>query len=296
MENLVLTKNHANRTALPLAQALAQAQSAGLSRLDARLLLLHLLGRAPHEHAWLIAHDDAPLAPALLARWNDLIAQRLAGVPVAYLTGGKAFYGLDLRIDAQVLDPREDTETLVDFALAVLPPEQPARVLDLGTGSGAVALAIAHQRPAARVTATDASPGALAVARANGQRLNLPVRWLQGAWDDWFALLTPGQRFDLIVSNPPYIAEGDPHLSALTHEPQTALVSGADGLRDIRRIVTGAIAHLAPGGWLLLEHGHDQAQAVRALLTQAGYTQTQSRRDLAGIERCSAGMAGASKP
>jgi release factor glutamine methyltransferase len=275
---------------MTLAQALAQAQSAGLSRLDARLLLLHLLGRAPHEHAWLIAHDDTPLAPALLARWNDLIAQRLAGAPVAYLTGGKAFYGLQLQIDAHVLDPREDTETLVDFALAVLPPGQSARVLDLGTGSGALALAIAHERPAFHVTATDASPGALAVARANGQRLNLPVRWLQGTWDDWFAPLMPGQQFELIVSNPPYIAQGDPHLRALVHEPETALVSGADGLHDIRRIVAGAGAHLAPGGWLLLEHGLGQAQAVRHLLTQAGYTQPQSRRDLAGIERCSGGQ------
>jgi release factor glutamine methyltransferase len=148
-------------------------------------------------------------------------------------------------------------------------------------------LAIAHERPAARVTATDASPDALAVARANGQQLGLPVRWLQGAWDDWFSPLPPGERFDLIVSNPPYIAEGDPHLAALTHEPRTALTSGPDGLADIRRIIAGAPTRLVPGGWLLLEHGHDQASAVRSLLAQAGYTQVQSRRDLAGIERCS---------
>ena len=272
-----------------LAQALAQAQTAGLPRLEARMLLLHLLGRAPHEHAWLLAHDGERLAAELLTRWNALIAQRLAGTPVAYLTGRKAFYGLELHVDANVLDPRDDTETLVDFALAVLPENQSARVLDLGTGSGAVALAIAHRRPAAHVTATDASAAALAVARANGQRLGLPVQWLQGAWDDWFAPLTQDQRFDLIVSNPPYVAEGDPHLLALTHEPQVALTSGADGLRDLRHIITAAPAHLAPGGWLLLEHGHDQAQAVRDLLTQAGFTQVQSRRDLAGIERCSGG-------
>ena len=272
-----------------LAQALAQAQNAGLPRLDARLLLLHLLERPPHDHAWLIAHDDTPLTPALWARWNELITQRLSGIPVAYLTGRKAFYGLDLQIDPRVLDPRDDTETLVDWALSVLPPDQPTRVLDLGTGSGAVALAIAHQRPAAHVTATDASPDALAVARVNGQRLNLPVRWLPGAWRDWFAPLAPGERFDLIVSNPPYVAEGDPHLSALAHEPRAALVSGHYGLDDIRRIITGAGAHLAPGGWLLLEHGHDQAQAVRDLLAQAGYAQVQSCRDLAGIERCSGG-------
>ena len=275
---------------LTLAQALTQAQTAGLPRLEARLLLLHLLGRSPNEHAWLLAHDGAPLDAALLARWNELTAQRLAGVPVAYLTGRKAFYGLELHVDANVLDPRDDTETLVDFALAVLPENQGARVLDLGTGSGAVALAIAHQRPAAHVTATDASAAALAVARANGQRLGLPVQWLQGAWDDWFAPLAEGQqRFDLIVSNPPYVAEGDPHLLALAHEPQVALTSGADGLGELRRITAAAPAHLAPGGWLLLEHGHDQAQAVRTLLTQAGFTQVQSRRDLAGIERCSGG-------
>ena len=274
---------------MTLAQALAQAQGAGLSRLDAQMLLLHLLGHTPHQRAWLIAHDDAPLDAALHARWCDLIAQRLAGVPVAYLTGRKAFYGLELQIDARVLDPRDDTETLVDWALAVLPESEIWRVLDLGAGSGAVALAIAHERPAAHITATDASPGALAVARANGQRLNLPVRWLPGAWNDWFAPLAPGERFDLIVSNPPYVAEDDPHLAALAHEPRTALTSGPDGLRDIRRIVAGASVHLAPGGWLLLEHGHDQASAVRVLLTQAGYAHVQSRRDLSGIERCSGG-------
>jgi len=275
---------------LTLAQALAQAQSAGLPRLDARMLLLHLLGRSPHDRAWLIAHDDAPLDAALLPRWNGLIGQRLTGVPVAYLIGRKAFYGLELHVDAHTLDPREDTETLVDWALALLPQDASMRVLDLGTGSGAVALAIAHERPAAHVTATDASPGALTAARANGQRLGLSVLWLQGAWHDWFAPLAAGEQFDLIVSNPPYIAADDPHLSALAHEPQTALISGADGLDDIRRIVAGATAHLAPGGWLLLEHGHDQAQAVRGLLAQAAYDQPQSRRDLAGIERCSGGQ------
>ncbi|MDR0275954.1 MAG: peptide chain release factor N(5)-glutamine methyltransferase [Burkholderiaceae bacterium] len=273
-----------------MAQALAQAQNAGLPRLEARMLLLHLLARAPHEHAWLIAHDGAPLDAALLARWNELIARRLAGVPVAYLTDRKAFYGLDLHIDARVLDPREDTETLVDWALALLPQERSARVLDLGTGSGAVALTIARQRPAAHVTATDASAAALTVARANGERLKLPVQWLQGAWDDWFAPLADGASFDLIVSNPPYVAEADPHLLALAHEPQSALVSGADGLRDLRRIIAAAPAHLAPGGWLLLEHGHGQAQAMHTLLARAGFAQAQSRRDLAGIERCSGGI------
>ncbi|MDR0457537.1 MAG: peptide chain release factor N(5)-glutamine methyltransferase [Burkholderiaceae bacterium] len=275
---------------MTLAQALVQAESAGLPRLDAQMLLLHLLGCAPHERAWLLTHDSEPLDAALLARWRDLLARRLAGAPVAYLTGRKAFYGLELHVDARVLDPRDDTETLVDWVLTALPKGQVARVLDLGAGSGAVALAIAPERSAARATATDASLGALAVARANGQRLNLPVRWLPGAWHDWFAPFASGQRFDLIVSNPPYVAEDDPHLAALTHEPPTALTSGPDGLRDIRRIVAGAPAHLASGGWLLLEHGYDQAPAVRALFTQAGYAHVQSRRDLAGIERCSGGQ------
>jgi len=208
---------------------------------------------------------------------------------VAYLTGRKAFYGLELQVDARVLDPRDDTETLVDWALAVLPQDAPARVLDLGTGSGAVALAIAHQRSAAHVTATDANTDALSVARANGQRLNLSVRWLPGAWNDWYAPLAPGEQFNLIVSNPPYIAENDPHLPALAHEPSTALISGPDGLSDLRHIVTGAGAYLMHGGWLLLEHGYDQAQAVCNLLVQAGYAQVESRCDLAGIKRCSGG-------
>ena len=257
------------------------------------MLLLHALGRPVSERAWLIAHDDAALPAPARVCFEAWCARRAAGEPLAYLTGRKAFYGLDLHIDARVLDPRDDTETLVDWALALLPQGAAADVLDLGTGSGAVALAIAHARPAARVTATDASAGALAVARANGQRLSLPVRWLQGAWGDWFAPLAAGESFALIASNPPYIAEGDPHLSALAREPRTALVGGREGLEQLRRIVAGAGAYLAPGGWLLLEHGYDQAQAVRGLLAQAGYAKVQSRRDLAGIERCSGGCHGA---
>jgi len=158
-------------------------------------------------------------------------------------------------------------------------------VLDLGTGSGAIALALAHRRPQARVSAVDASADALAVARANASRLGLTVNWRCGDW--WTPVA--GERFDLVVSNPPYIAEGDPHLPALAHEPRQALVSGADGLADLRRIVASAPAYLAPGGWLLLEHGWDQAAAVRGLLAAAGLAQTQSRRDLGGVERCSGG-------
>ena len=249
------------------------------------MLLLHVLGQPPQARAWLLAHDTDVLPADAAARLAVLIRRRLAGEPVAYLTGVKAFHGLQLHVDARVLDPRDGTETLVDWALALLPPARPARVLDLGTGSGAIALAVARQRPAAQVLAVDASPDALAVARGNAERLGLTVALRAG---DWFAPVA-GARVDLVLSNPPYIAEADPHLPALAHEPRQALVSGADGLHDIRRIVADAPAHLAPGGWLLLEHGWDQAGAVRELLAAAGLAQVQSRRDLGGVERCSGG-------
>ena len=268
-----------------LGAALRQLQTGGLPRLEAQMLLLHALGQPPQARAWLLAHDDDALPADAATRLHALATRRLAGEPMAYLTGEKHFHGLRLRVDARVLDPRDDTETLVDWALALLPADAPRRVLDLGTGSGAIALAIAHARPQARVTAVDASADALTVARANAGQLGLAVTLHHG---DWLAPVA-GERFDLIVSNPPYIAEGDAHLPALAHEPRSALVSGADGLDDLRRIVATAPAHLAPGGWLLLEHGWDQAAAVRALLTDAGFTQVQSRRDLAGIERCSGG-------
>ncbi|MEZ5607810.1 MAG: peptide chain release factor N(5)-glutamine methyltransferase [Burkholderiaceae bacterium] len=272
-----------------MAQTLARAQASGLPRIDIQMLLLHVLGRATHDRAWLIAHDDDALAPDAAARFDALCARRRDGEPVAYLTGTKAFHGLTLQVDARVLDPRDDTETLVDWALELLPADRPARVLDLGTGSGAIALALAAARPQAELWAVDASADALAVAQANGQRLGLAVTWRHGHW------LAPvaGQRFDLIVSNPPYIAEGDPHLPALAHEPRQALASGPDGLRDLRTICAAAPGHLRPGGWLLLEHGHDQAAAVRALLLQAGLGQVQLRRDLAGTPRCSGGQAAA---
>ena len=266
---------------MTLAESLRQAQALGLARLDAQLLHLHALGRALHERAWLLAHDQDVIDASTLARLQPLLQRRAAGEPLAYLTGQKEFFGLTLQVDARVLDPRPDTETLVDWALSLM-PEAPAEVLDMGTGSGAIALALQHARPQARVSALDASLAALAVARANGERLGLPVRWLHS---DWFSAVP--ERFDLIVSNPPYIREGDPHLPALRHEPTQALTSGADGLDAIRTLVAQAPQHLRPGGWLLLEHGWDQAEAVRALLTQAGGQQVGSRRDLAGIERCS---------
>jgi len=268
-----------------LATAQRQLQALGLPRLEAQMLLLHVLGQPAHERAWLLAHDADLLPPAAADRLQALAQRRLTGEPMAYLTGEKHFHGLCLHIDARVLDPRDDTETLVDWALEHLPPDAPARVLDLGTGSGAIALAIAHRRPRARVSAVDASTDALAVARANAARLGLAVDWRHG---DWWAPVA-GECFDLVLSNPPYIAVGDPHLPALAHEPRQALVSGTDGLADLRRIIAGAPAHLAPGGWLLLEHGWDQAAAVRDLLAAAGLRQVQSRRDLGQVERCSGG-------
>lgn len=265
-----------------VAQALRAIAALGIDRLDALLLLLHALQRPVHERAWLLAHDDDALPTGAWPAVAALCARRRAGEPVAYLLGEKEFHGLALQVDARVLVPRPDTETLVDWALEVVQGRDRPTVLDLGTGSGAIALALQHARPDAVVDAVDASADALAVARENARRLGLAVRFAQA---DWLAGAASG--YDLIVSNPPYIAAGDPHLPALAHEPVSALVSGADGLDDLRRIVADAPAHLAPGGWLLLEHGHDQAGAVRALLTAAGLEAAQSRPDLAGIERCS---------
>lgn len=272
---------------MTLADALRQASAAGLDRLDAQTLLLHALNRPPHDRAWLIAHDSDELPATVQPVWSALLTRRLAGEPVAYLLGQKEFFGLPLQVDARVLVPRPDTETLVQWALDLLPGlgEQP-RVIDLGTGSGAIALALAHQRPGLDITASDASPDALAVAQANARALGLRVHFATGHWLE----AVPGQTFALIVSNPPYIAEADPHLPALAHEPGSALVSGPDGLDDTRTIIAQSTRALRPGGWLLLEHGHDQAPRVRALLGSAGFDHVSSHTDLAGIERCSGGQ------
>ncbi len=269
---------------MTLQQALTAALAQGLERIDAQMLLLHTLGRATGDRAWLITHDTDTLPPAVQERFEALCQRRLAGEPVAYLIGTKAFYGLELHVDARVLDPRPDTETLVDWALEVLEGHPAPRLLDLGTGSGAIALALQHQRPDATVLAVDASLDALAVAQANAQRLGLPVQFRHGHWMQGIEGL-----FDAIVSNPPYIPAADPHLATLQHEPLLALASGADGLDDIRTLIAQAPAHLAPGGWLLLEHGWDQAPAVCTLLRSAGLEQVQGRKDLAGIVRCSGG-------
>ena len=276
-------------------QALADAQSLGLERLDAQLLLLHALGKSGNAsagRAWLLAHDSDELSGAITQQFRALSLRRAAGEPLAYIVGSKEFFGLALQVDARVLVPRPDTETLVQWSLDLLqlPGTAPAsRVLDLGTGSGAIALALAHQLQAAsrqcQMVAVDASADALDVARANAGQLGLQVQFIQSHW-----LQKVSGSFHLIASNPPYIASADPHLAELRHEPLQALTAGADGLDDIRQIIVQAPAHLQPGGWLLLEHGYDQADSVRALLAQRGFLQVQSRRDLAGIERCSGGQ------
>lgn len=261
--------------------ALAQAAAAGLDRVDAHALLGHVLQR---PRAWLIAHDTDALLPQAAAAYAEACRQRADGVPVAYLLGEREFHGLALRVTPDVLVPRPDTETLVDWALELLPAlgAQP-RVLDLGTGSGAIALAVAHRHPSAQMLATDLSPAALAVARANAQRLGLPVAFAEGAW--WQAV-APGARFDLVLSNPPYIAGDDPHLPTLRHEPRLALTPEGDGLGAYRAIVAGAAAHMAPGAWLLFEHGFDQAEAVAGLLREAGFTDIATRRDIENRPRC----------
>jgi release factor glutamine methyltransferase len=263
-------------------QALARARQLGIDRLDAQLLLAHRLGR-PRE--WVIAHDDAALPAGDVRQLADLFARRADGEPLAYLVGEREFRGLLLHVGPDVLVPRPDTETLVEWALERLSPASAAAVADLGTGSGAIALALARQRPAARITAVDASRAALAVAQGNGEQLGVAVEWLAS---DWFAALD-GRRFALIVSNPPYVAAGDLHLAALAHEPIAALTAGSDGLDALRQIVAHAPRHLDPGGRLLLEHGHEQAPAVAELLAVAGFDELSTRRDLAGRPRCSGG-------
>ena len=267
---------------------MAQARRTGVDRLDAQLLLGRLLQQ---PRAWLIAHDDHALEPALAQDFMAQLAERARGVPLAYLLGEREFHGLMLRVTPDVLVPRPDTEVLVDWALEVLADldgrTTPA-VADLGTGSGAIALGLKLARPTALVCAVERSPAALAVAHANGQRLGLPVQWLQG---DWFAPLAD-RRFDLIVSNPPYIDGADAHLAALHAEPIAALTPGPDGLAALRVLARDAPPHLQSGGWLVLEHGHDQGAAVRSLLQAAGLERVQTRRDLGGQERCTAGRHG----
>ena len=268
-----------------ISQTIATLQTRGLDLTDSRLLLLHALGQPRAGRAWLLAHDTDLVSEAVNTSLQGYVARRLAGEPVAYIVGHKEFYGLNLQVNSDVLVPRPDTETLVDWALDVLEPTPDARVVDLGTGSGAIALALKATRPALQVEAVDYSHAALAVAQANAQRLGLAVTFSQGSW-----LSGTEGVFQAIVSNPPYIREDDEHLPALRFEPRQALTAGNDGLDDIRTIIDQAKSRLQTGGWLLLEHGYDQAADVRALLEAAGFANVQSRQDLAGIERCSGGQ------
>lgn len=257
----------------------------GSARIEVQSLLQAVL---QVNRAWLLSHPEQVLDGEPLSRYTALFERRLNGEPIAYLLASREFYGLDFIVSPATLIPRPETELLVELALQRIPQHDEFRVLDLGTGSGAIALSIAHARPDARVVAVDASQDALEVARQNADRLNTGnVRLLHS---DWFSALR-GEHFDLIVANPPYIAANDAHLAQgdLRFEPRSALASGADGLNDIRRICAQVHVYLAPAGWLLFEHGYDQAEPVRALLQQAGFGGIFSARDLAGVERVSGG-------
>ena len=268
-----------------VAQLLLQAR-AQIDAVDADYLLLHVLNQ---PRSWLFAHASDAVSPTDAARFDALVQRRVCGEPVAYLTGSRGFWTLDLAVTPATLIPRPETELLVEQALARIPADTAVRVADLGTGSGAVALALAKERPLAQLVATDASCDALDVARGNAQRNALVnVEFRHGDW------LTPllGERFDVIVSNPPYIADHDPHLDQgdLRFEPALALSCGVDGLDAIRMIAIAAPAHLRAGGWLLLEHGLDQGPAVRTLLRDAGFYGVKTVRDLEARDRVTLGQ------
>ncbi|HEY2558476.1 MAG TPA: peptide chain release factor N(5)-glutamine methyltransferase [Caldimonas sp.] len=275
-----------------VAVALAEARARGVASLDAQLLLARVLATT---RTALIAHDERQLAVQEYERWCAWLARRAGGEPLAYLIGEKEFHGLALEVNADVLVPRPETELIVDWASSLLAglareraavgEARPASVVDLGTGSGAIALALKRLHPGATVVASDASAAALAVARRNADRTGLAIELVEGAW--WAAVA--GRRFDLAISNPPYVAAGDPHLAALRHEPLVALTPGGDGLDALRTIVAGSTAHLKAAGWLVVEHGFDQGAAVRNLLARAGLVEVETRDDLAGHARATAG-------
>ena len=273
-------------------QSLAWAQESGVTRLEAQLLLLHALKRPLHERAWLYVHESDLLEPATHLSFQDFVMRRLGHEPTAYITGQKEFFGLTLSIDTRVLDPRADTETLVEWALEILRSSKDSlssrasSVLDLGCGSGAIALSIKVHSKESHVSAIDQSLGALEVAQKNANALGLDVAFKHSSWFERLG----GERFDVIVSNPPYIDSNDPHLALLQHEPQGALVSAKAGLADIQKIVESSPKHLSEGGWLLLEHGFEQAQNVSKMLLTAGFEDIQTRFDLAGLPRCTGGQ------
>lgn len=255
-------------------------------RLEAELLLAHALDK---PRSYLFTWPEEDLAAHTMGRYAGLVSARSEGRPIAYLTGEREFWSLTIKVNAATLIPRPDTETLVEQALQRIPDDADWAILDLGTGSGAIALAIASERPRCRITATDISPAALETARENSDQLGLSnITFLESRWFDAVA----GQRFELIVSNPPYIPDADPHLSQgdVRFEPRSALASGADGLDDIRAIIAGAPAHLKAGGWLLLEHGYDQSTAVQELLNQHDFSAVFTAKDLGERGRVSGGQ------
>lgn len=282
-----------------VAQLIAEGRAVGLDPVDVRVLAC---AAWQVNAAWLRAHDRDDLTQAQSERLRGWFERRLAGEPVAYIVGRREFFGLDLAVAPGVLIPRPETELLVELGLKLgvklgvkiaASNPLPTKILDLGTGSGAIALAMKSQLPTAQVTAVEVSQAALTIARSNGERLQLDVAWRLGPWYQPVA----GERFDLILSNPPYIVPGDLHLQQgdLRFEPLSALVGAGDGLDDIRTIVAQAAEHLQPGGWLLFEHGYDQASSCRELLQEAGFVSVQSWADLAGIERVSGGQCGAER-
>lgn len=270
------TATLAEALVLPLAEA----------RLEVQILLCRALNQ---PRSYLAGHDRDPLLPEQAAAFLALFERRCKGEPIAYILGEREFFSLNFKVTPDVLIPRPETELLVELALERLPSGLPCKILDLGTGSGAVAIAVAHHRPKAMVLAVDQSAAALGIARENALRLGAGN--LHCAQSDWYATLA-GEKFDLIVSNPPYIAAANPHLAQgdLRFEPAGALAAGSDGFDDIRVIVQHASAHLNPSGWLLFEHGYDQAEACRQLLMQAGFSLVSSSNDLAGIPRVSYGQ------
>lgn len=273
-----------------LADATARiAAASGLDTREARLETRVLAAYAwAVDAAWLIAHDTDSVAATHQAAFEALVSQRQAGIPIAYLIRRREFYGRPFQVSPAVLIPRPDTERLVELALARIPSDQAVAVLDLGTGSGCIALTLALERPLARVTAVDQSATALDMARSNADQLDAAVEFLSS---DWFAALA-SRQFDLIVSNPPYIARSDPHLlrGDVRFEPRNALVAGSEGLDDLCRLVAAAPLHLRPGGWLLLEHGYDQPEQVQALLHKHAFQNISGWLDLGGMPRVSGGQ------
>lgn len=272
-------------TLLSAQSVLTKNFEASEARLEAQLLMQHVLNV---NRAWLISHENEQLTTTVINEYKNLLSRRLAGEPIAYILGYREFYGLKLKVTPATLIPRPDTETLVEAAIDKCHASKPSDILDLGTGCGAIALTIAKSRPDSQVTAIDASQAALKVAIENAQQLSINnVRFMLS---NWFSALQ-NKKFDIIVSNPPYIEQNDPHLERgdLKFEPASALSSGTDGLNDIRVIINDSLAHLKPQGWLMLEHGYNQASSVKELMAQAGLVDIETHQDLGDNDRVTIG-------